>query len=477
MQPYLKSKIWFSLTFIALTLINCVSIVHAARWEFTPSIIGDVTYSNNIGLDPDGEEEEDYIFEINPAFEAKREGPRLSTTFNYLMQNILSVKQGDSNETFHQFFGDAKGEVLRETFFVDAITTFSQQIIDPEGRVSTSNRNRTGNRSDTFAAGISPYWQQRLGNVMQANLRYSYRIVNFLDKENANNINNNIQDSREHNVRLDFTDPLQRRLTWASRYEWSQIEFEDDRTDKFQSANLTLDYQLSRIIGVFATGGYEKNDFERNVSNGKTEGETWEVGVRLEPTTRDLIEARYGQRFFGNTRGFLWTHTARRITTEFKFFEDLTTGNQTLLGTDFTPGQGINTDVPRRRGEPFTRKRFDATITLELPKSTISINGFHVRRTFQTTAEKDRNNGAVLSWLWQLRPRTEFSVSLTYVRNRFGSGNNRNNEGGWIEMQLLKQFGPRTDGYIQASYRRRDADQLQDEYRENRVSLGVARRF
>jgi hypothetical protein len=472
-----RPKIWFSFTFIGLTLINCTSIVHAARWEFTPSIIGAATYSDNIGLDPVGEEEEDYIFQVNPAFEAKRQGPRLESTFNYLMQNVFYVKESDSNGTFHQFSGDATGEVLRETFFIDAATTFSQQIIDPEGRVSNSNINRTDNFSDTFTASVSPYWQQRVGNFALANLRYSYNIVHYLDKENPNNIDNNIEDSREHNVNVDLTDALQRRLTWALRYEWDQIDFEDDRADRYQHIELELDYQVTRIVGLIALGGYEKNEFESNVSTAPPDGEFWEVGVRLEPTPRDFFEARYGHRFFGDIKSFEWTHTGRRITTEFRYSEDLTTGNQVLVDTEFTPGQGINTDVPRRRGEVLVDQRFDAIITFKLPKSILEINGFHARREFQTSAETDRNTGAGLSWEWQFRPRTQFAINLYHARNRFGGGNDEKNEDSWIELELAEQFGPRTEGYIQATHRRRDADQSEDEYRENTVLFGVIRTF
>jgi uncharacterized protein (PEP-CTERM system associated) len=459
--------------------INCASVVHAASWDFTPSIIGAATYSDNIGLDPEGEEEEDYLFQINPAFKAKHQGQRLESTFNYLMQNILSIKNNDNNETFHQFFGNATGEVLRETFFVDAITTFSQQIIDPEGRVSDNNINRTGNRSDTFTANISPYWQQRLGNFAQAKIRYAYGIVDYLDKEDSNNIDNNIQDSREHNVHLDLTDPLQRRLTWALTYDWDQVDFKDNRTDKFQNIGLELDYQLTQIVSLIALGGYEKNEFERNVSTTPPEGEFWEVGVGLQPTPRDFVEARYGNRFFGDVKTFEWTHTGRRITTDFRFSEELTTGNQVLLDTDFTPGQRINTDVSRRRGEVFVGRRFDAIITYDLPKSVLKINGFYARREFQTSAETDRNTGAELSWEWQFRPRTQFTIDLYHARNKFGgdNGDARNNEDSWIELELAEQFGPRTEGYIQATYRRRDADQSEDEYQEKAISLGVIRTF
>jgi uncharacterized protein (PEP-CTERM system associated) len=479
MALHLKFKIWFFFTFIGLMLITYASIVHAAKWDFTPSIFGDATYSDNIGLDPDGEEEDDYIFQINPAFRAKHQGPRLESTFNYLMQNILSVKESDNNETFHQFYGDAKGEVLRETFFVDATTTFSQQIIDPEGRVSDNNINRVGNQSDAFTANVSPYWQQRLGNIAQAKIRYSYGIVDYLDKENLNNIDNSIQDSREHNVRLDLNDPLQRRLTWTLTYVWDQIDFEDDSTDEFQNIGLELDYQLTRIVGLIALGGYEKNEFERNVSTTPPEGEFWEVGVRLQPTPRDFVEGRYGKRFFGDIKSFEWTHTGRRITTQFRFSEELTTGNQVLLDTEFTPGQRINTDVARRRGEVFVGKRFDTIITYDLPKSILKINGFYARREFQTSAETDRNAGAELSWEWQFRPRTKFTIDLYHARNKFGgdNGDDRHNEDSWIDLGLAEQFGFRTEGYIRATYRRRDAEQPADEYQEKAISLGVIRTF
>ncbi len=70
----------------------------------------------------------------------------------------------------------------------------------------------TDNRTDQLTASIRPYWQQPLGDVAEALVRYEYGIVNF-DK---NNLTSDISDSRLNNITLSLSNLIKdQRLTWS----------------------------------------------------------------------------------------------------------------------------------------------------------------------------------------------------------------------------------------------------------------------
>ena len=61
-------------------------------------------------------------------------------------------------------------------------------------------------------------------------------------------------------------------------------------------ASLTLSYPFNRSIGVFATGGYEQQDYHSTSS--QPEGKYWSLGVNWTPSPRTSVSAS-SERFFG----------------------------------------------------------------------------------------------------------------------------------------------------------------------------------
>jgi hypothetical protein len=467
---------------ISLALSSYIPGAHATPWIFNPAITAVGTYTDNSTLAPSGKEKEQYIIQLNPALTITRETGRFRTEFDYLMQNLFYPKQHlgfpksrNANNTHHQIFGDATYELLRETLLIDASTTFSQQIIDPQGKVSNSNINRTGNTTDTFTARIGPNWRYTVGPNAVADFTYTFGVVRFLDQDNPNNTNDSLQDSLEHNVKLDISSQVQQRTSWSLLFNWDRIEFEDDRVNVFRKAGVELGYPLTGVIDFIALGGYEDNEFDNTSSTTRPDGPWWEVGLGWQPTTRDHLEARYGERFFGDTKNFLWNHEGNKISTRLEFIETLGTGNQQLVDVDFVPGGGLNPDVPRFRDEVFLERRLDANITAELAKTTIEVDGFWVEREYQI--DTDRNYGGSVIWGWQFRPRTHFELEFNYLRSKFGGSENTDFDNSWTSLTIDYLLGPRTTGYIQATHRRRDSDDALNNYTENTISLGITRAF
>jgi hypothetical protein len=456
----------------------------AEPWQFQPFVTANGTYTDNVNLDPSGQEKSAVVAQINPGFTVTREGPRLRTDLAYRLQNLFYFRDDTGDESNHQFSGDAEAELVRQRLFLDANATFSQQLINPSGKVSNDNINRTDNTSDTLTYTVSPYLTRNIGVYGDSTLRYAFSKVNYLDDDKEANVDNDVEDSHSHSVDLDVSniDKEGQRNTWQLQGSWYKEKFSDGEEDKFRKVGLELGYQVTRAFNAFGGGGYEDNDFDRDQSDTRVpSGTFWEVGGRWQPTPRDELEAAFGHRFFGHTGRAQWTHEGVKTTTNVGYSEEITTGNRELANAEFSPGDDINSDVPSSRDQVFLAKRLEATVTHDLPKSVVDVNTYYVKRKFAgsndgDTAENDRSYGGSLSFEWRYAPRTTFEVTGFYENNHFG-GDDPNNTRAGVFAEAQRTIGPRTTGFLRVGHRQQNSDDREDEYDEKFVTLGITRTF
>ncbi|MFZ0258337.1 MAG: TIGR03016 family PEP-CTERM system-associated outer membrane protein, partial [Gammaproteobacteria bacterium] len=140
--------------------------VYASDWIVTPGLAIGGTYSDNIELAPAGEEQSSFVAETTPQLSIRRTGRRLNLGFDYNLQALYRA-QGDQTDVFNQFAGDARAELLREWFFLDFVTTYTQQnILATElGGDNIANR---GGRTNVFTYAVSPFLAHRFGTLAAA---------------------------------------------------------------------------------------------------------------------------------------------------------------------------------------------------------------------------------------------------------------------------------------------------------------------
>lgn len=502
-----------------LFLFSQAGFAQAAGWDFTPYITLGEIYTDNVTLAPAGEEQDEFITLVNPGFVLGREAGRVRAKIAYQMQNLFYAKESDFNETHHQLDAIGVAEIVREHFYVDATSSISQQVINAEEASGLSNVSVTDNRADVFTASVSPYLRQKFGSTMAALARYRYGIVDY----DEGDVGELTEDATVNGGLLALgSQPSERRLAWLGAYSRERVESEDaDATDTFEQAGLRLDYRLTRAIGLVALGGYEDNEFERTAVTLDPEGTFWEAGLRLEPSTRDLIELRYGERFFGNTYFFSWDHYGRRFATRAAYSEDVTTVAQSLLGgsDDFlnygilNPSPDIdltdagdspindstvidpNTGVPidgtaidpvtgaplgglSLTSEVFVAKRLDASVAFSMAKTDTRINVFQEDREFEGIAlsEDERVRGVETAFEWHFAPRTDFIAGVDYAREDFGD-DDQNADLTHFSLGLQHVFGLQTFGRLEGLRTERTSDGNLDEYVENAVIASITRRF
>lgn len=505
---------------ITSVLLGPTCAVQAANWAFTPYVTLGEIYTDNVTLAPEGQEQEDFITLINPGFLLTREQGRVRANIAYQMQNLFYAKESDFNETHHQLDALGVAEIAPEHLYIDATTSISQQVIDPQQVAATENRSVTGNRTDVTTASISPYIRHDFGTSTQGLARYRYGIVDFDESE----VGNQADDATLNGGLIALgSNPEGRRFGWLAAYNNEQVHYDNiDASDTFQKAGLRLDFGLTSKLGLVAIGGYEDNKFERSTTTFDPDSSFWSAGFTLDPTSHDRIQALYGERFFGNTYLFSWEHRARRFATQVNYSEDVRTVAQSLLGdtgqfleygildssgdvTGNTSANPINnTALDPQTGLPvgglpdgsgvdpisglplgglslstelFVAKRLDASILIETAKTNTQFTVFQEDREFNDSAlsndERVRSAQAVFSW--RFASRTEALAGADFARFDFDD-DDETADLIRFTVGLQHDIGTRTQARIQATRAQRESDDL-NEYVENAVVATVTRSF
>jgi hypothetical protein len=458
---------------------NAAELIRAKNWSLTPSMTVGELYSDNIDLAPKGEETDDFVFQFIPALTAELNGRRLQAKLDYRMENYVYKNSSPKyDEPFHQYEASGKAELWRERFFVDLASALTQRYIDTGRSLYFSNASITDNRTDQLTASIRPYWQQPLGDVAEALVRYEYGIVNF-DKDN---LTSDISDSRLNNITLSLSNLIKdQRLSWSLDVERQTIDYNDDEFDdlEFKRTKLDLGYRITPSIGIIVAGGYEDNDLGSSFTSEEPKGAIWEGGALWQPNPRSKIEARFGHRFFGYTSQFAWTQELQRFTTRIRYSKDI--GGETgylLQGTRSlidSPTTGIPIQRLSVTGNVYIRKRLDASVTFNTIKSELSLTASVEDRDFDQTSDSEHWRSLGSSWKWKLLPRSSINTGLQLGQYERVSGV----EDKYLRasLELERQLGPKTTGSLEYAYTHLNSNESLREYDENSLSLFINRTF
>jgi hypothetical protein len=436
-------------------------------WAIEPGIEVTGTYTDNAALAPKGAEENDFATQLNFSVTADADTARQKTNIAYRMQNIFHTEDTSANETFNQL--DARGNVRAwgESFFVDWSSTISQQVIDVTQTLPTNNVTITDNRTTVGTLEVSPYWTQEIGGGVQALLRYTGGIVRYTDSA--------LEDTNNNAAQFRIGRGLGR-FSWQLDYVNNHVEFvQENTTNIFERAGLDLGYLVTPTTRLTALMGYENNEFETNLTE-PTDGSFWAVGISWQPSRRNELEARYGERFFGKTGSFRWRFQGRILSTNFAYTETFTTAGQVQLTLPTTPGSGVTTDPAQFRDQVFFSQRFDGELAFTLRNIELSFNAFNDRQQFQVALDENEISGLGASCLWRFTPRTSARVDLHYQRSDFTTEQQKDN---LTQASFLfqRQIGRTASASFGIDYNSQDSTNPENEYRQNLVNLEFAKRF
>lgn len=265
--------------------------VQANDWEVEPSLTVSSTYSDNIDLTPNGESE--FVTEVSPAVSISREGRRLSVNLDYSLQNLLYIDDSGRNASNHRLGANANAEVLLDTLFVDFSSSFGQQQTDRRSSSSSDAISGEDNLSDVYSYSMSPYWQQRLGDVADYELRYTYDMVNSGDTSSSSQDSN----SEGNAVAFDIeSGPATGKINWGLDYANSQVDYDSGAKSDTESGSASVGYQLTSSFNTFVSGSFENNEFSGGRGEVEPDDSSVGAGFVWAPTQDLNLTLAYNER-------------------------------------------------------------------------------------------------------------------------------------------------------------------------------------
>lgn len=450
---------------LLLLLILCPN-AFAGEWSFKPSLELEETYSDNISLSAEGEEQDEFITEVNPRLSVSGEGSRVKLNANYRMQNIFYAERSSRNRTFHQLSGNGNAVLVKDFLFIDGNTNVSQQLVSADDQVAFDNLSVTENRTDKVSYNVSPYLQYTMGSIAATVIRYAYDRIIY---------SNSSADNRTRSYTATVQNgPSFKRINWNMKYHKQETLFDAGRDVTFEKINGTIGYYVTPTLNIFGSGGYDNNNF-RSI-RGKTGGVTWNAGGTWAPGPRTSLSGAYGERFFGDYFTVSFEHKTRHMSWQAKYNET----TQTIRDIEFRE-QGViivspsgelaiaDVTVPTLTTEVFLSKRAQLGISRKHNKVSLALNLFAERREFQSSGDNEDLFGGSSRLSFHLGPKTALNIHGSWQRRGFRDSERENDL--WVaSMGASRKFGQHINCSIRYRISGRESDVSRREYLENRVS-------
>lgn len=472
-----KINNYLRIEFSALLIGLCCNGASAADWTFEPSLLVSEIYRSNVNLAPSDEEDDDWITDINPGFTVGLLGAKNSLAFTYRLQGIVSANDSDRNDVFHFANGSGAFQLVEDRLFLDVGVRYDQENIDPAGQIALDNTFDTDNRTDVGAFNLNPYWRQPLGEFATSTVLYGYELVKYY---NTDQTSVDVEDSHSNQINWLLEDASQSRLGWETDYFYRRVEFDEAPEFEYQKAQLQLTWQVGSRTELIAAGGRE-SEVDKDPSEGNLGSNFWNVGFSWNPTSRDSLEARVGDRFYGTSYELQYQRTGSRGLIAVSYTEDPVTANGAQFDDRVQQDTGSG-GTPRLDPEVFLRKRLAAEMEYALAKTDLSLSVFRDKREYEEIAsvsdQGDETYWGILAMAtWAVSPRMDLIFRANLEREELaGEGSEGGDDDlGDFRLELRRELRPNMALSVSAGHYFRNSDDSFD-YTDNsgQVSLEVA---
>ncbi len=392
----------------------------------TPSINITETWTDDVDLDT-SIPQSDFVTTTTLGVNALSDGPRFDLNLNYALTHLFYPSlQGDDRDEFrHNLQANSATELIEDLFFLDTAAGINQQFVDRRGSFSTVDVARSDNRATVSILSANPYFLNRVdGNFATLRTGYTYNYVNISNNVTFDGINlgNNTSEFHEAAMNLDSGTRFTRFIWgWEALYRHQKLDQIDDLNVQGDNLNvyetsLNGEYQISRYIAAIGRIGWQKRDGIGDFN--QFDGIIWNVGGRLTPGPRTVIQVTYGKEFFGN----IWDASASyQITPNMLFTATYNEQYQTFAqnALDNAGGGGAIDDQFLITQEFARFRQYNASLTGTRGRSTITINFGHEEAVSgNAITTYDRNSVGVI-WDRQLNSRLTMSVNGSFFEDKF----------------------------------------------------------
>jgi len=373
-------------------------------FDLRPRIDSSLLFVGNINLAENSADEVDVAgLEVAPGIFASYRSNRADAKLDYSLISRV-FEDDDYDSTSHWLTADANYMLVKDLLFIDARAGYSDSIIDP---ARSLNYGDTGlfdrsNIEETGRASISPSLTKQLGGF-RFDARYTYGRVWYFESDDVDpppdtlfiGFNEDSEDQRAY-VSLGTSDP-DNAATLKGFYEWQYSQFELAQPYRYERAGLDTSLRLTRTLRLVADGGVE-SDLTENTTEGGLDSDFWHAGLRWQPDDRTSVDARYGERFFGESYRLDARRETRWVTFRASYSEDPEVETR-RIGIDFDPDDfpvPPPSDFSILAGFPYVRKDALLSAIAEGARTHIRLDVYDRNREYLQNAFPDEESTGVL---------------------------------------------------------------------------------
>ena len=389
---------------------------------FEPRVEVAVQYAANIELADEGQPQIDMAgIEMAPGFYASYASDSVVTAIDY---SIIGRFWDDSDfdDVSQRLNANGQWFAVPEWVSIRGQASYSDAVIDPTVGLNYGGIGVFGmsNLQEVATANVSPILQRRFGDF-EFITEYAYGRTWFLDQGKGQPVVGLVidEDSTDQSANVSFgTAETDSKISGKMFYGWSRSEYETALPFEYERAGMDAAVRISRTLFFVGDLGVE-SDLEANTTEGGLDSDFWSAGLRWVPNDRTMAEARYGERFFGDSYRFIATHRARLLEFNASYTEEPTVQTRELSLGGFEPGQlpppAQDADFGRLTSSPFVSKEARAVVTAAGSRTTIGLTGFQWERDYLSDLLQDETQtGVSLDATRQLMSNLSADFSVGY---------------------------------------------------------------
>jgi len=463
----------------------------AGEWKTTYGVNVKELYTNNVCLESDSEEDE-WITTVTPTVSVTGSSARAtlnlsaSMEINNLDDNDSQCNGSDDADNYNpRLSGTARLDLVPNLLSVDFGSSIEQNKIDPFVASGDSNLNKSSNTNTSYSYSVSPNVNHRFGDFSVVNFRYSY--------DNQTNSESEIDDSELHAASLNIAGAGNSKLSWSLLTNYREVNYEQEEQsesdDYIGSVNFSLGYQVHRKWRLNASTGQDINDFES--TNSDIDGNRWSASLNWTPNPRTDITVGSGNRFIGDTPtlkiNYRHKHSSlslnyeklvtfsRSLRTQEAFFSLIDANGDPVLDIDGRLAL-IRLNQTTLTRSPVVDERLNLGYQWSGGRTSINLNASESKQTREEDNFASTFTTTSIGLRRSLSSMLSISAGATYSKTEVEEGSEQlgqDSELYRLSFGLDKKIGLHTSMNVNHIFTDRRSDEREDEYSENRTSIGV----
>ncbi len=392
---------------------------------FEPRVEAAAQFVSNLNLAEEGESQIDTAgIEVAPGFYASY---ATRTAIGAIDYSIIGRywEEDDINDVSHRLSANGQWFAVPEWFSIRGEASYQDGVIDPRVGLNYGGIGvfAPGNLQEVGAASVTPVFRRRVQDFEMV-AEYSYGRTWFLDQGRGQPVVGFVgdEDSTDQSANLALgTAVPDSQVSARVFYDWQRSEFETALPFEYERVGIDAGYQLSRSLALIGDAGRE-SDLDSSTTQGGLDSDFWSTGLRWQPSDRTRVEARYGERFFGNSYLFSASHHARIVEFSASYREEPTVQTRNVSLGAFEPGQlppsAPDTDFGTFTSSPYVAKDALAEVAVVGSRTRVSLSGFRYEMDYLSgIAASEVASGVGLEATRQLASNLSATFEISYRDN------------------------------------------------------------